>query len=148
PTLEFNRILEMKSIQKRAMVERHRRGEIAGGDRGLELTSIARDDRRIERQRCRADDDLIGPELTSKGIHGLLERMTRALLVALGPEMEEELVAAEAGWPRGRQDREQREPAALGRRPRQWRAVLGQSQPAKSRQSKQTDLESGGGIEP
>src|SRR5690242_14115254 len=101
PALELGRILEVKAVEKRPRVEPDRRSQVARGDRRLELTSVARDHHRVQRKRSRADNDFLGPELAAERVDRLLERVARSLLVAFRPEVQQQLVTAEAGWPGG-----------------------------------------------
>src|SRR5438132_1001593 len=101
----------------------------------------------VQRQRSRADDDFVRTELAPQRVDGLLQRVTCPFLVAFRPEMEQQLVTAEPGRTRGREHRQQRQPATLRGWTCQRRAVSGQRQPAKRRQAKQVDLECGERIE-
>ena len=69
--------------------------QLPSGQRRLELRHVARDQLRVEPELAGAEKDVIGPEILAQGIERLIEYPPRPLLLGVGPEVGEHLVAGE-----------------------------------------------------
>src|SRR5439155_4728542 len=113
PAFELRRIAQIEAVEKRAPVELGSLRRVTALERGLEGLHIAGDDVRIEPQLSRAEEEIGLAQVAPQRVAGLLEEATSVLGVCLGPQIGDELVAAEAGAARSSEEREQRQGLAL-----------------------------------
>lgn len=107
PALEVGGTAEEDAVEEGAGVElRHPLG-IAGPMRSLEILDVARHVARVEPQDPRPDHDLAEAEIVSEPVQRLAERVQRRALVLLGPEVADELLAAQPPLAGDREAREQ-----------------------------------------
>src|SRR5262249_1706408 len=83
-------------------------------ERLLEGSHIAPDDRRVQSQSLAAEKEPFRSELSPLGIQQLVQHVTSAFGIALGPEVGHELVPTEAHLSGGGQEGQDGEAAALG----------------------------------
>ena len=127
PALELRLVLEIEAVQERAAVQRHGALQVAGREPASELDDIGLNDGRIEAKRVGADHQR-RRELPPERVDQLLQRVTRALARALGPQHGDQLVPGSAALTGCGQEREQGEPPAL--RHEMPPLVVGQDQAA------------------
>jgi hypothetical protein len=118
------------------LIERGRAFERAVSAGGVEFRDIARNDLAIERQRRAGCGNRLGAERMPYLVQRLVERVPGLVFAGIGPEIGEELVAAQPGLAGGCQDREQREAPALRGRAGIGGPIAGQGQPAERNQAK------------
>ncbi len=87
--------------------------ELASAQRGLELGQVARNHARIKPELRTADHGVLRTEIASQSKQRLPKRVARVLDVAVGPEVEQELIPTNSALTRGRKDREECQRAAL-----------------------------------
>src|SRR4030095_3529661 len=92
---EFRCAGQPKAVEEPATVELDGSLEVALTDSQLELGYIARRQIGIGSQLLHAEEQLVGGEVASPRIQGLRERSPTGLLVGVGPEQREQLVACD-----------------------------------------------------
>ena len=135
PRLELGRLVETEAVEKgaavepdgplvRALLDRVEKfGDVAGHALGVELEGGA------------PEKDVVPAEGTADGVERLVQRVARGFGLAVGPQQRQEPVPADAAAAGRRDDGQQCQPAALGRRTGMQLAVLVQDQPAQRAQS-------------
>ena len=109
PALEVRRVAQIEAVEERPRVQRHRLRRVAALERGLEALNVARDDVGVQPQLGGAEQQLRRVEIAPQRVAGLLEESVGVLAVALGPEVGNQLVAAQAALAGGGEQREERE---------------------------------------
>jgi hypothetical protein len=105
-------------------VQLRRALELAPAQRVLELPDVARDRGGVEPQVDGSDEQVIALERAARVVERLRQRVPRAVRLGLAPEQSEQAVAAHPLVTRRGEDREDRQQAALRRRPGERGAVL------------------------
>src|SRR5437660_130733 len=124
------RMVEVNAVEERADVQRDGALELRAGERGLQIRDVAIDKGRVEAQVGGAEEEVVGAQLATQGGQRLRQRMPGVLRVALGPEEGEQAVAADTPLSPRREHGEQRQLAALRRRPGDRTALTGEREPA------------------
>jgi hypothetical protein len=135
PLVELGCLIEAEAVEKGAAVEPDGPLVRALLDRVEKLGDVAGDALGIELEGGAAEKDVVTAKGTADGVERLVKGMARGLGLAVGPQESQEPVPADAAPAGRRDDGQQCQPAALGRRTGVQLAVLVQDQPAQRAQS-------------
>src|SRR5262249_30133512 len=112
PTLELDRIRKKEAVEERTRIERGRILEAAVRDRGDEVRALTRQSGGVHTDFGGALERVVAENL-AKRVQCLRERAASLLRLGLGPEVREQLVARDAPFPGGVEQREERETSPL-----------------------------------
>jgi len=134
PVAELGRLRQVKAVEQRAGPRAHDALVVAGRDGGAELVQVAGDVGGVEQEAVAGGRDGAFAQGGAEHVHREVEQAAPAGLVPLGPEQRHGPVARERLRPGGRDERQERQPVPLRRRPPQ-RDLAG----AQARAPKQLD---------
>jgi hypothetical protein len=114
PPLKLGGIGDEKSVEERAGVESYGAIERVSLERLLELADVARELAGSHGEIVSRPDGDFASQVASQLVQQLRERVPNARFVAIGPEQRQNAVASNGRVARQRENRQQREAAALG----------------------------------
>ena len=131
---EFRRAAEMEPVEQRTPVRRDGPLEVLPRERRLEVVEIDGDHVAIEPQVVRPRGDVGRTEVAPQPVEQLRERVVRALLPALGPQIRHQLVPGHTLGPPQREERQQRQGSSLRGRAREGPLVAREGERTERRQ--------------
>ena len=117
PVLELRRVAQKEPVEEGAGVEGGGALGVPSIERLFELPGVGAQRRRVEAQLARTEEQVVGCQVAAEGVQGLVQEMTCLVGAALRPEVAEELVAADAPFPSGSEERKQSQGPPLSGRP-------------------------------
>src|ERR1700694_2705135 len=123
-------MVEMHGVEEGARVEGHTALQLTACEGCFEFGDVTLDERRVQAEVGRAEEEILGAQLVPQGRQDLGETMPGALRSALRPEEREEPVAAHTALPPRRKHGQQRQLAALRSRPRDRTALASERERA------------------